>query len=106
MEHPEVLHFFEREIVAREVEPRIDEHGTVTGAQNEAVAVEPAAVGRVALEGFTKEDSPDFGSTEREPEVTGRALVDGVHGETTGFIGGFGEDGVVHGTLESGRWKM
>ena len=77
----------------------------MTGAENEAVAVEPAAVGRVALEGFTKEDRPDFGGPEREPEVTGRALVHGVHGETTGFIGGFGEDGVVHGTLESGRWR-
>jgi hypothetical protein len=77
----------------------------MTGAENEAVAVEPAAVGRVALEGFAKQDGPDFGGPEREPEVTGRALVDGVHGETTGFIGGFGEDGVVHGTLESGRWQ-
>jgi hypothetical protein len=106
VEHAEVLHFFEREIVAREVEPRINEHGTVTSAENEAVAIEPVAVGRVTLEGFAEEDCPDFGGPERKPEVTGRTLVDGVHGETTGFIGGFGEDGVVHGTLESGRWKM
>jgi hypothetical protein len=28
--------------------------------------------------------------------VAGGALVDGIHGEATGFIGGFGEEGVVH----------
>jgi hypothetical protein len=28
--------------------------------------------------------------------VAGGTFVDGVHGETTGFIGGLGEEGFVH----------
>jgi hypothetical protein len=32
--------------------------------------------------------------------VTGGAFVDGVHGKTTGFIGGLSEEGFIH---EKGR---
>jgi hypothetical protein len=38
----EVLHVVERQIVAAQVEPAVEEHRAVTGGEDEAVAVEPA----------------------------------------------------------------
>lgn len=65
-------------------------------AEDEAVAVEPFRISRIALERFAKEDGTDFSGTEGQAEVAGGALVHGVHGETTGFVGGLSEEGFVH----------
>jgi hypothetical protein len=48
------------------------------------------------LEAFTEKHGADFSGTERQTEMAGGALVDSIHGETTGFIGGLGEEGVIH----------
>ncbi len=45
---------------------------------------------RAAVEG-----GADFGGAEREAEVAGVTLMDGVHGEATGLVGGLGEEGEV-----------
>jgi hypothetical protein len=37
----EVLDLLQGQVVARQVQPRVDEHGAVAGGQDEAVAVQP-----------------------------------------------------------------
>lgn len=96
MQNAEVRHVLDRYRVAAEVQPGVDEHGTVTCGQDETVAVQPLRLRRIALEGFTEEDGTDLSRAEGQAEVAGGALVHGVHGETTGFVGGLSEDGFVH----------
>jgi hypothetical protein len=47
---PEVLQLLDGEAVAGQVQQRVEEHGAVTGAENEAVAIGPVRVLRVELE--------------------------------------------------------
>ena len=96
MQRAEFGDVFDRHRVAAEVQPGVEEHGAMAGAENEAVTVQPFGVGGIALEGFAKEDGTDFGTTEGETEMAGGALVYGIHGETTGFVGSLSEEGVVH----------
>jgi len=82
--------------IAGEVEPGVEEHGAVTGAEDEAIAVEPMGIGGVVGEGLAEENGTDFCATEGETEVTGVAGMNGVHGEATGFVSGTGESGNIH----------
>jgi hypothetical protein len=45
----------------------------------------------------------DFGGAEGQAEVAGIALMDGVHGEATGLVGGLGEEGEIEGHREMGE---
>ncbi len=93
----EIRDLLDGQIVAREVEPAIEEHGAVARREDEAVAVEPARVRRVALERLAEEHRAHFRRAERQAEVAGVAFVHGVHGETAGLVGGFLEEVLVHG---------
>ena len=54
---------------------------------------------------FAEEHRTDFGAAERQAQVAGIAGVDGIHGEATGFIGGLGKQGCVHGKIgRAGGW--
>ena len=68
----------------------------MTGGEDEAVAVDPAGVGRIDLESLTKEDGPDVGGSERETKMARLAGGDGVNGQTAGIAGGELEDCFVH----------
>jgi hypothetical protein len=68
----------------------------MTGGEDEAVAVQPLGLGGVADEGFPKQHRPDIRRPEGQAKVAGVALVDGVHGETTGLIGSGLEQGSIH----------
>jgi hypothetical protein len=46
-------------------------------------------------EGAAVEGGADLGGAEREAKVAGVALMDGVHGEATGLVGGLCEEGEV-----------
>jgi hypothetical protein len=78
------------------MQPGVNEHGTVAGGKDEAITVEPFRVGGIALEGLSKEHCADFCRAKRQTEVAGGALMHRVHGEAAGFVGGFGEEGVIH----------
>ena len=82
--------------VSREVQPAVEKHRSVTGGEDEAVAVEPARGVGVELHALAEEDGTDFGAAERESEVAGVTGMDGVHGEAAGFVGGVGKCLVVH----------
>ena len=92
MEDAEVFHLVERQVVAAEVEPAVEEHRTVPGGEDEAVAVEPTGLVRIVHQGMAVEDGADLGGTERQAKVAGRALVHGVDGEAAGLGGGLGEN--------------
>src|SRR5438874_2507380 len=46
----EMLNFVERQIVAREVQQAVQQHGPVPGGENEAIAIEPGGILRVVLQ--------------------------------------------------------
>ena len=96
MQDAEFRDIIDADCITAEVQPGVDEHGAMACGEDKTIAVQPFWIGGVALEGFAEKDGTDFCGAERESEVAGVALVDGIHGETTGFIGGLGEEGFVH----------
>jgi hypothetical protein len=52
--------------VTAEVQPRIDEHGAVTCAQDETVTIQPFRIGWITLEAFTKKNGTDLSRAERK----------------------------------------
>ena len=97
VELAEILHFLEREVEAGEVQPAVDEHRTVPGREDEAVAVDPGWRGGVVPEEVAVEDGADLGGAEGQAQVAGMAGGHGIHGEAAGFGGGTGK---VGGTME------
>jgi hypothetical protein len=53
------------------VKPGVKEHAAVAGREDKAVAVEPARLLRVQVEGVAEEDGADLGAAERQAEVAG-----------------------------------
>ena len=68
----------------------------MTRRENEAVAVQPPGVSRVADEAFAKEHGPHVSGPEWQAQMAGIAFMDGVHGETTGLIGSGLEECGIH----------
>src|SRR5438067_1730129 len=68
----------------------------MSGGENETVAVEPFGMSRIALQKISEEHRPDFCRTKRQAQMAGIALVHGIHGEATSFVGGFLEKSGVH----------
>ena len=81
VELAEVLDVVERDVVARQVEDRVEQHRRVAAGQHEAVAVGPVGLlGRV-LHHPRVEDVRDRRQRHRRPRVAGVRLLDGVHRE-------------------------
>jgi hypothetical protein len=68
----------------------------VTGRENEAVAVEPARIGRVNLESLPEEDGPDIGCSKWKSKMTRLAGGHGINGKPTGIAGGELEKFGIH----------
>ena len=96
MQLTEIFQIVARNSVAGKVQPTVEEHRTVTGGKNEAVAVEPLRRIRAVAQGLTEKHRTDLRTTKRQAEVTGIAGVHGIHGKSTGFVGGFEKNGGVH----------
>ena len=70
-------------MVTGEVEPAVNEHGTVTAGEHEAVAVEPLGFRRIVAEAASAEENgADLGTSEREAEVAGVAGMDRINRES------------------------
>mmetsp|Transcript_28771 Transcript_28771/g.56197 ORF Transcript_28771/g.56197 Transcript_28771/m.56197 type:complete len:291 (+) Transcript_28771:1437-2309(+) len=91
----EVLDLLHGDLVARDVEPRVEEHGAVSARENEAITVDPLGILGVVLEEVGEEDSADLSAAEGKAEMAGLGRGDGVHGETTGLGRDAGEGGGV-----------
>jgi hypothetical protein len=89
----EALDLVQRERVAREMEPRVDEHGSVAGGQDEAVAVDPLGVIRVVLQQLAVQHGAHLRGAQGQAQVARVRRRDGVHGQATGLICGLVREG-------------
>ena len=62
----EVFDLLHRQIVAREVEPAVEEHAAMAGGKDEAVAIEPLRLRGIVAEGAAKQHRADFRRAERQ----------------------------------------
>ena len=104
VELAEIFHIVLGNRVAGKVQPAVEEHRAVAGGEDETVAVQPFRRVRAVAHRFAEEHGTDFGAAERQAEVAGIAGVDGIHGEATGFVGGLGKQGGIHGNGVRGRF--
>ena len=77
----EVLELVERQVVAREVQHRVEQHRRVAAREHEAIAVGPVRVGRVVAEVARPDLEGDAGERHRRARVAGVGLLDAVDGE-------------------------
>jgi hypothetical protein len=88
VELAEIFHFLARNSVTREVEPSVKKHRAVTCREEKTVAIQPAWSAGLIAENFAEKHGTNLCATEWKPQVTGGAGVNGIHGKTTGLIGG------------------
>ena len=102
----EVLELLHGQVVAREVQQRIQQHRTVAIAQHKTVAVKPLGVGRVVLEVAAPQRHGHVGHAHGGAGVTGIGLLNCVHGQRADCVGHLvGLLGVGHGMGGSG-WEV
>ncbi|GAB1459121.1 hypothetical protein MASR2M50_08950 [Thauera sp.] len=92
VELAEALELLDRQVVAGEVEQRVDQHRAMAVRQHEAVAVGPLGVGRVVLEVVAPEDFGDLGHAHGCARVAGVGLLHRVHREGADGAGDGVED--------------
>ena len=106
-ELPEAFDLLKRHVrVTAQVQPRVEEHRAVAGAEHEAVAVEPLGMIGAMMQRVAEKHGADFRAAERQAEMTAVAGVNGVHGEAARGVGGLGENFLVRqahkGSVECG----
>ena len=70
-------------LVAEQMKQRVEQHRSVSGRQDEAVAVGPCRVHRVELHEAREQHRDDVGGAHRQARVPGVRRLDSVHGEET-----------------------
>ncbi len=85
VQRAELLHLLERNIVAAQVQPGVEEHAAVSGGENETVPIEPAGLLRIVRERVPEQHGADIGGAERETEMTGGTRGHRVDRETAGL---------------------
>ena len=84
----EILELIERHVlVAGQVKQRIEQHRTVPGRKDKAVAVRPTGVGGVELQELREQHGSDIRRTHRQAGMAGFRLLDGVHRQRADRIG-------------------
>ena len=83
----EVAQLREREVVAGQVQQRIEQHRAVPVREHEAVAAGPARIGRVVAQVPAPERDRDLGHAHRRARVAGVRLLDRVHREGADRVG-------------------
>ena len=101
----EVLEVVHRDVVARQVQRRVQEHRAVAGAEHEAVAIGPVRIGRVVVHVAREEQVRRGRHRHRHARVSGVRLLDGVHGERADGVDAEAVDVCGHRSLVSrGPW--
>ena len=88
----ELLQVVQRDVIAREMQPRVKKHAPVARGENESVAVQPPRLLRIVTQRSAEKNGPDFRAAKRQPEVTGFAGGDGIDGEAAGIARGQSEN--------------
>jgi hypothetical protein len=89
----EVLQVVEAQVVAGQMQQRVEQHRAVAVGQHEAVAVRPFRVGRVVLQVVSPQHFGDVGHAHWGAGVAGLGLVDGVNGQEADGVGQFTAEG-------------
>jgi hypothetical protein len=90
----ELLQLLQRQVVAGEVQQRVDQHRPVAVGQHEAVAVEPLRIGRVVLQVAVPQGDGDVRHAHGRAGVARVGLLHRVHGQRpdrVGHLGGVGD---------------
>ncbi len=74
------------DVVAAQMEQRVEEHGRVPRRQDEAVAIRPHGVLRVVAQVAVEEDVPERRQRHRRARVSGIGLLHRVHGQDTDCV--------------------
>ena len=69
MQLTKTLNIVDRNVVAAQVQPGIEEHAAVPGGKNEVVAIDPARLIWIMSEQITVEHRPDLRASERQTKV-------------------------------------
>ena len=83
----EVLDVVNADVVASQVQQRVDQHRAVTVGQHEAVAVGEIRVGRVVLQVVAPQHFGDIRHTHGRTGVAAVGFLHGIHAEGTNGIG-------------------
>ena len=74
-------------LVSAQVQQRIEQHRSMTVAQDKAVAIDPGRIGGVELEMAREQDGSDLGTTKRCTRMTVAGILDGVERQHPDCIG-------------------
>ena len=85
-ETPELV---DRQVVAAQMQQRVDEHRRVAIGQHETIAVRPVRMGRVVAQVLSPQGHGHLGHAHGRAGVTGVGLLHRVHGERTQGVGAF-----------------
>ncbi|MDT4854007.1 hypothetical protein FQZ97_882930 [compost metagenome] len=83
----EVLDLGQGQVVAREVQHRVDQHRGVAVGQHEAVAVEPVRVGGVVAQVLAPQGDGHVGHAHRCARMSGIGLLNGIHCQRADRVG-------------------
>jgi hypothetical protein len=83
----ELLELIDRKIESSKVQPRIKEHTSMSSRQDETITVHPGKVLGVVGHLRSVQDSTNLSTSKRKTHVTRVSSGNGVHGQTTSFIG-------------------
>ena len=89
----EVAQLLHGQVIAREVQQGIEQHGGMAVGKHKAVAVKPAGVARIVLETMTPQGFGHVGHAQRCAGVTGAGFFNGVHGKGADGIGALSAGG-------------
>jgi hypothetical protein len=83
---PEFFQIFERQIVAGEVETRVEQHRRVAARQHESIAIWPMRIGGVVSHDARKKHVAERCERHRRPRVTGLGFLNSIHGQRANGI--------------------
>ena len=92
VELAEALQLGDRQVVAGQVQQRVDQHRAMAVGEHEAVAVGPLGVGRVVAQVMTPQHLGDLGHAHRRARVAGVGLLHRVHRQGADCAGDGVED--------------
>ena len=78
---PELLQVIQGEIVTSQVKHAVQQHGCMASREHEAIAVDPAGIGRVVAQVLRPQHIGERGERHRRSRVPRVRFLDGVHGE-------------------------
>ena len=84
----ELLQIFDGDLVAGQVQYRVEHRRRMAVGQHKAIAIAPLGVGRVVAHEFVKEEIHGGGIAQRRPGVPALCLLYGIHGEKPQRIDG------------------